>query len=526
MSIGNPHVSRRQRRRGSAMFFTLVVLMVMSIVGLALASNSTQAVRMTRIQQNGSIAFNLAESGAERGMLWLRQQPSAPGSISPFNPFGGSVALGDGSYNVTIDGDDNNASLQLKRFSIKCVGQALGRQETVELYVQSSTFGRYAYFTDYEVSSITNGAIFFKAGEVVDGPAHSNNSDGSIFNINYVNSTAPIFRDMLTAVETSILWKPYDPASESDYMKVFLDGSRGFRLGVDRIELPDTTDRQKNAGWGATSGFPSSSGVFLNSASSTLLGGLYINGDSTVEFVDGGGAKQIIQIVQGGVNYKITVDRANNTTTLRKGDSDWNDGNGGGVVTNYTGAPNGVVYSTGNITSFKGTLSDSQMSGNTLVNRNAWTVATDLVNGKNVNVTGNVSYTTQPDKTKAWDDPVNLKSAALGVVARNISLDANAPTNLTLQGVMLAGGRNTTDGSFYNAAWSTKTPGNLNLTGGIIQKKRGPVGTFDPNTGNQVSGYLKNYAYDRRMAINPPPFFPTTGTYERLSWTRTVAGSY
>jgi Tfp pilus assembly protein PilX len=508
------------------MFFTLVVLMVMSIVGLALASNSTAAVRLTRIQQNGSIAFNLAESGAERGLLWLRQQASPPASLTPFNPFGGPVTLGDGTYTVAVDGDDNNPNLQLKRYSIKCVGQALGRQETVEMYVQATTFGRYAYFTDYEVSSITNGAIFFKAGEVVDGPAHSNNTSGSVFNINYVNSTTAIFKDMLTGVETSILWKPYDPANEADYMKVFLDGSRGFRLGVNRIELPDSTDRQKNAAWGATTGFPSTSGVFLNSASSALTGGLYINGDSTVEFVDGGNAKQIIQIVQGGVNYKITVDRVNNTTTLRKGDSDWTDSNGGGVVTSYTGVPNGVIYSTGNITSFKGTLSDSQMSGSAMVSRNAWTVATDMLNAKSVTVTNNVTYATQPDKTKAWDDPVNLKSAALGVVARNIILDANAPTNLTLQGVMLSGGRNTTDGSFYNAAWSTKTPGMLNLTGGIIQKKRGPVGTFDPNTGNQVSGYQKNYSYDRRMAVNPPPFFPTTGTYERLSWTRTVAGSY
>lgn len=90
---------------------------------------------------------------------------------------------------------------------------------------------------------------------------------------------------------------------------------------------------------------------------------------------------------------------------------------------------------------------------------------------------------------------------------------------------MMAGGKNTTDGSFYNEGWSSKSPGQLTLTGGIIQKKRGPVGTFDPNTGNQSSGYSKNYSYDRRMAVNPPPFFPTTGTYERLSWMRTQAGS-
>lgn len=514
------------RRRAAAMFFTLVVLMVMSIVGLALASNSTQALRLTRLQKNGSLAFNLAESGAERVLLWLRQQGSPPSELTPFNPFGGAVPLGGGSYTALVDGDDNNPSLQLKRYKLRCTGRALGREETVELFVQATTFGRYAYFTDYEVSSITNGPIFFKAGENVDGPAHSNNSDGSVFHINYVNSTTAIFKDQMTGVETSVVWKPGQPTSEADFQKVFLEGSRGYRLGVNRIELPETTDRQRNAAWGGTSGFPSSNGVYINADGSIPRGGLYIKGSATVEFVDGGTGKQIIQILQGSTRYKVTLNLVNGTTTLRKGDSDWSDSNGGGTVTNFNGVLNGVLYSSDHVTSLKGTLVDGHLDGSTLVNRNAWTVATDLVNGKNVTVTGHLKYQTFPDKTKAWDDPLNLRAAALGVVARNIELDNSCPTDLTLHGVMLAGGKNTTDGSFYNKGWSSKSPGTLTLTGGIIQKKRGPVGTFDPNTGSQSSGYQKDYSYDRRMAVNPPPFFPTTGTYERLSWTRTAAGNY
>lgn len=81
------------------------------------------------------------------------------------------------------------------------------------------------------------------------------------------------------------------------------------------------------------------------------------------------------------------------------------------------------------------------------------------------------------------------------------------------------GGRNTTSGSFYVANYNTKKPtGTLRVLGGIIQKARGPVGHFDPNTGKTLTGYAKNYSYDPRLASNPPPFYPTTGTYERLSW--------
>ena len=61
-------------------------------------------------------------------------------------------------------------------------------------------------------------------------------------------------------------------------------------------------------------------------------------------------------------------------------------------------------------------------------------------------------------------------------------------------------------------------PGTLAVLGGIIQKARGPVGTFNSTTGQTVTGYSKAYSYDPRLAMNPPPYYPTTGQYERVSW--------
>ncbi len=51
--------------------------------------------------------------------------------------------------------------------------------------------------------------------------------------------------------------------------------------------------------------------------------------------------------------------------------------------------------------------------------------------------------------------------------------------------------------------------GCLYLSGGIIQKNRGAVGT----TGG--TGYLKRYSYDVCGADDPPPYFPTTGRFAR-----------
>jgi Tfp pilus assembly protein PilV len=65
----------------------------------------------------------------------------------------------------------------------------------------------------------------------------------------------------------------------------------------------------------------------------------------------------------------------------------------------------------------------------------------------------------------------------------------------------------TTDQRCEGAPWGR---GCLYLTGGIIQRTRGAVGTIGGFGG---TGYLKRYAYDRCGATAPPPYFPTTGHF-------------
>jgi hypothetical protein len=50
--------------------------------------------------------------------------------------------------------------------------------------------------------------------------------------------------------------------------------------------------------------------------------------------------------------------------------------------------------------------------------------------------------------------------------------------------------------------------GCIYLSGGIIQKARGAVGT------SSGTGYAKRYSYDRCAIVNPPPYFPTTGRFQ------------
>lgn len=54
--------------------------------------------------------------------------------------------------------------------------------------------------------------------------------------------------------------------------------------------------------------------------------------------------------------------------------------------------------------------------------------------------------------------------------------------------------------------------GMIKLLGGLSMGERQPVGLVSG------SGYNKSYRYDERLRVQSPPYYPTTGSYEILSW--------
>ncbi len=124
-------------------------------------------------------------------------------------------------------------------------------------------------------------------------------------------------------------------------------------------------------------------------------------------------------------------------------------------------------------------------------------------------ISENVVYSVNPTDPNCTD--------SLGLIAaNNVIVDKNSPSgsSLIIHATMMA-----FDGSFYvNNYASIPVMGNLTVYGGIIQNRRGAVGTFNSYTGQRLSGYLKDYHYDIRVTDEPPPYFPTTGKYDRDSW--------
>jgi hypothetical protein len=507
------HTRLRARRlgptSGNILLLTMLSIMVLSFLLVSVLTVTNNSLNANRRLRLGVDAFNIAETGVEEGVYWLRNQSYPPTNTAPFNPFGGAVAFGDGTYSVIVTPDPGNPAVFLKTYTITSTGTAAGQSKKVEVVVKQASFGRFAYFTDKETSNVSGGAIWWKAGEVCDGPAHSNNTSGSNFQINYNGSSSPIFRDVVTGAGSTINYSPSRPTTEATYKKVYLDGSKGYLLGVPRIELPPSTDAQKNAAWGASSGFPTSDGVYLRASNN---GSLYIVGDAAMQFGVDGSGNQTIKVTQGAVVTTVTVNLSARTMSATGTV-------GSGSPTSCTTLPNGVIYCTGNVTSLKGTIADNLYTGTTITARSAWTLATDVNGNKDITITDNLKYKTRPNKTLSPVDPVNLAAGTLGLVSRDIDISTSAPTNLEINAVCMAGGLNTTSGSFSVTNYDSRTPvGTLTVLGGIIQKARGAVGTFNASTGQTQTGYSKNYSYDPRLGTDPPPFYPTTGTYERLSW--------
>jgi hypothetical protein len=101
------------------------------------------------------------------------------------------------------------------------------------------------------------------------------------------------------------------------------------------------------------------------------------------------------------------------------------------------------------------------------------------------------------------------------VITRNV----NNQNNITIQGALfsLKSGLGAEQYNYDDNDLGPVVRGRINLLGGVSQKQRAAVGTLNIG-GSLKTGFLKSYRYDNRLMTQSPPYFPTTGGYEILSW--------
>jgi Tfp pilus assembly protein PilX len=226
-----------------------------------------------------------------------------------------------------------------------------------------------------------------------------------------------------------------------------------------------------------------------------FLGGLTLNASTiplpvnTSMILNAANEAGGLNIIGNPVYLKFLVDGAGNRSISCQI-------NNGAWVTGVAYPANGVIY-------VQGTAQvEGKIKGQVTVGCNG-----------DIRIMDNIVYNTDPRTDPTSTDLLGLVSDA-NVVMMNTTANKDVADETVMAAIMA-----------LNTSWTVESynsgspRGKLIVYGGIIQKKRGPVGTFNSGSGVIVTGYEKNYSYDPRLMDNPPPAFPTTGQVEKVAWT-------
>jgi hypothetical protein len=553
-----------RNERGIALITAMLLVFVLSALMLGGASLSMNAGLIRRFGERATVAHDAALAGLEEA----RSRLNGDAALYPDSGFAlieDSVAVLDASGAAipglsrwTWAGPSGASSGEFGIFgsAISLVRDRGNIQVVRRLEMNQESFAKYAYFTDFEPSSIA-----FGGGDQIFGPVHSND-------FLRIYSSGARFRDNVRTAQT-ILGDEYGTFD------------RGFEENVSVIPLPTMTALTKLQAQAATgnmvfTGYATGAYGAARTRIEFVAVDLNTDGDTTDEDE---GFIRVWEAVAGNENFAGARRPGAITDTRNCGDfqgphapnfspTSAHPGSGGhakqaslndnsarcflggdpaltnGFVANnadgrwiaWGGAvdprvaaarpadagylhpitralnPNfkGVIYVTGKV-----------MISGTVRGRVTLASPTAIIIGDNVRLATDPSM-------GICDDILGLVSGADVIVSDNMM---NAPVNVqgsawktmrpvgnqdeVIHAVVLAlniftvenyGTGPTNREQCGTTNWGR---GCLALTGGIIQRTRGAVGTGS-GTGN-----LKRYQYNACAYTDPPPYFPTTGRFAR-----------
>jgi hypothetical protein len=183
---------------------------------------------------------------------------------------------------------------------------------------------------------------------------------------------------------------------------------------------------------------------------------------------------------------------ANGTVTWKAGATDWQ-GVGWTTETVNSFTQNGAVWCNGQDVHVKGTLHGQLTIGS----------------GGQIWIDDDVVYKDDPRHGYSTD-MLGLVAEGKLYISDNV---ANRNNNFTLMASVFS----RTDGLWAENYASRPVEGKMTTVGGLIQNIGGYTGVFSGNS--IIHGFLPGGTYyDDRLLNSAPPFFPTTGNLEVISW--------
>lgn len=560
-----------KNRNGAALILALMVVTVLIIFGGIFVLSSVNEYNATARERKLAEAFSLAEAGGEAGFNKLDElinmymmntvnqtNPQVVGNkakqyVTANDGLGflilavrdsgvqlltldgdkatyaqSATSFGEGFYAfdiaITEKEDPQEITTDVWDFPYNYELRAEGRVADITqqvflagdftVRVQRDNFAKFALFTDHHTMKPEDGGdnVWFTDKTNFAGPLHTNERYNFAFN------PGAIFENVVTQNYTRARFynngSPVLMDADNNAPRDVPTFHGGFTRGADEIVLESSvaqSDLYDQARGGDTT---TGDGIFISNNGTSLTGGVYVRGNSSIDMSIDGSNNAVYSITQGATTKIITVDAGANQTTIQTV----------GVGTEvYTGLPDGVddlgtiIYVNGRVTSLKGTIQED-----TEVTVSA---EDDII------ITDNIQYS---DYTSAVGNPGDAgyvpPSAAgatnlLGMVTweGDVRIGTGAPDNIDVHGIVMA-----RDGVFQVDGYNNTgvgPRGEATLLGGVITEYYGAFGLFNGSTGNQIAGYGRNFIYDSRTLVGKsPPYFPSMKTF--IAFTNDITDKY
>ena len=481
----------------------LVLLLVMSGVFIFLAtaimSLAFANVRLARHNQSMVSSLSVAEAGVNYYLWHLSHSPldycdghtkgspecpttAPPSGYGPYtHDFNGPDGTKLGTFILTITPPSLGGTI----YDIKAVGTATNAtvSRTVRAGVGIPSFASYAV--------LSNNDDFFETTETTDGPVHSNGG---------IRYDPPNANDIISS-SVSTLYRP--------------SWTLGGVRGADTSDCGGSCDMEPGV-WSPHIGVDKSKWQFpvppidftAVSANLTGAGGIRaksLNGQgiNLPEFANNSPNKDAL-----GYYLKLKADGSIGMAAVTA-ENYTSDPTGGITIANNQGDPisldqaanyaipanfNGILYSE------KPIWVEGTWNGKI-------TIATaSAANGKSITVINNLKYVT----------PRNDGTKKIGLIGTSdIRIPPYAPANLEIDAALLS------NSGMIQYAWDgSKKDGTLVIYGSLASwGGRVFFWSSSDGYGSWVGGYSDSQQiYDQHLTIDPPPDFPTTGSYQVLTW--------
>lgn len=459
----------RRKFSGFALALTLFLIVILATVSFAALNITTLDSRTATEDYKASRAFYAARAGIAFAKSELTD--SARVSLTETLTYNRqTLQLNNGdsaeeAFSLVITPAVDNANRVFRVWRVESTGYYNDATRRVLAYLERETFARYAYFTDAETCNGT--VIHFSTGDQISGAVHTN----GFFTV----SGHPKFSGQVISVNTGDTsynasqgtYKRTDNKTVTDNRDFYHAGNNNYTN--DRpAALNDSPDFSFNGGQSRVP-LPSTTSPEIISAANNA--DTAFEGDYRIVFTEQGKAKFYKKVKQGYSYY-------------------------------YDGYPS---KSNGYKDRPQKTLDTTVHPGITM-----------YVNG-NIEISGDVKGRCTLSSSKSTyivDDLqyVNDNNCVLGILSEEniyIRTDKNVKRDIYIDAILMA-----LKGTFTVEDYDKGSArGTIHLFGGVVQNKRGPVGTFNSSTFATSTGYNKDYVYDPKLETMPPLNFPNTGKF-------------